>query len=94
MRQFFFPLSVVISMAFATPILAQETDSKNLTVEQRAAQGDVSAFVEMGDRYRMGQGVPVDLDMAIKWYSAGASRDDVNANFFLGYVFMTPWRRG
>ena len=39
------------------------------TAEQRAAEGDVAAMMELGDRYRTGDGVAIDLERALAWYA-------------------------
>lgn len=65
-----------------------EETPRTPTAEERAAAGDVSAMVEIGDRYRTGDGVAIDLDRALQWYARASEKGDVNATYFMGTIYL------
>lgn len=81
-------MSMSSSLAVRSQVSVPSTPLSEM--ERRAAEGELPAMMELGDRYRTGDGVPMDLDKAIAWYSRPASRGDVNANFYIGYILL--WR--
>lgn len=90
-----FGLAVLMTIAlFMSPLRALSQVAVPSTplseLERRAASGDTAAMMELGDKYRAGDGVPMDLDRALDWYTRPAASGDVNANFFMGYIML--WR--
>lgn len=65
-----------------------ETVAPGPTVEERAAAGDTAAMAEIGDRYRTGSGVPIDMDRALEWYSRASEKGDINATYFMGLIYQ------
>ena len=55
-----------------------------------AAQGNEEAQLFLGKMYMLGQGVPRDSDLAIKWFRAAAVQGDSEAQFFLGSMYLLP----
>ena len=66
---------------------AGEPQSSEPSLEQRAAEGDAAAMVELGERYRSGNGVPVDVDKALAWFAAASAKGDINGTYYLGLVY-------
>ena len=64
----------------------QEPSQKDL--EQRAEAGDRSAANLLGDRYREGDAVSQDLNLAFRWYSRGADLGDRHAQNNLESMFL------
>lgn len=83
-------ITMIVLLLGAASALAQTAEpSRPLAdLEARARSGDVAAMVELGDRYRTGDGVPPDLEEALTWYSEPAARSDVNANYFIGVIHL------
>lgn len=85
----FVMLAMLISpLAALSQVAVPSTPLSEL--ERRAASGDTAAMMELGDKYRAGDGVTMDLDKALELYTGPASRGDVNANFYMGYIML--WR--
>ena len=38
----------------------------------------------------LGQGVPKDADLALKWFRAAAGQENAEAEFFLGAMYLHP----
>ncbi|WP_269533126.1 Sel1-like repeat-containing protein kinase family protein [Chitinimonas sp. BJYL2] len=57
---------------------------------RRAAEaGDPAAQTQLGLRYRKGQGVPADNELAVSWYRKAADQHHAEAQAYLGFMFMT-----
>ena len=52
-----------------------------------AQQGSAFAQFNLGQLYRLGQGIPVDLQRARYWYAEAASRGNGEAQLNLGLMF-------
>jgi hypothetical protein len=57
------------------------------TLRTRAAQGDAQAQVELGFRYKHGEGVPKDYATAQGWYEKAAAQGDATAQLNLGVLY-------
>jgi hypothetical protein len=57
------------------------------TLRTRAAQGDAQAQVELGFRYKHGEGVPKDYATAQGWYEKAAAQGDTTAQLNLGVLY-------
>jgi hypothetical protein len=57
------------------------------TLRTQAAQGDVQAQVELGFRYKHGEGVPKDYVTARGWYEKAAAQGDATAQLILGVLY-------
>jgi len=57
------------------------------TLRTQAAQGDVQAQVELGFRYKHGEGVPKDYATAQGWYEKAAAQGDATAQLNLGVLY-------
>ncbi len=51
-----------------------------------ATQGDADAMFNLGQAYRLGKGVPIDLGQAMRWYTAAANAGHVDAQTQLGIL--------
>jgi hypothetical protein len=57
------------------------------TLRTQAAQGDAQAQVELGFRYKHGEGVPKDYATARGWYEKAAAQGDATAQLNLGVLY-------
>jgi len=55
-----------------------------------AQEGNIDAQVLLGKMYMLGQGVPNDADLALKWFRAASDQGDAEAEFFLGAMYLLP----
>ncbi len=55
-----------------------------------AQAGQVDAQVLLGKMYMLGQGVPKDADVALKWFRAAAEQGNAQGQFFLGAMYLLP----
>jgi TPR repeat protein len=55
-----------------------------------AHEGKVDAQVLLGKMYMLGQGVPKDADLALKWFRAASEQGNAEAEFFLGAMYLLP----
>ncbi len=53
-----------------------------------AERGDATAQFELAEAYRTGEGVPVNLTEALRWYQAAAEQGDPSAQNNLGSMFF------
>jgi Sel1 repeat len=67
------------------PIDISAEDLETLRIQ--AAQGDVQAQVELGFRYKHGEGVPKDYATARGWYEKAATQGDATAQLILGVLY-------
>jgi hypothetical protein len=51
------------------------------------ASSSKQALTDWGRRYQHGEGVPRDLDKAVRLYCKAAQKGDVEAQYFLGYLY-------
>ena len=99
-------LAVVMLVALATPMLAQDavpTVSEGIAAYERgdyamalrefrplAEQGYAGAQNNLGLMYARGRGVPQDYAAAVKWYRKAAEQGYVEAQHNLGFNYGTP----
>ncbi len=57
------------------------------TLRTQAAQGDMHAQVELGFRYKHGEGVPKDYTTARGWYEKAAAQGNATAQLILGVLY-------
>ncbi len=57
------------------------------SLRHAAANGDASAQYEVARRFSLGQGVPKDHDMAVKWYMHGAAQGYAPSQYRLATYF-------
>ena len=84
---------ILVFLINATPVLASEFDravelhqsghaSKAVSILSKLAKdGDVDAQAYLGAMYGSGNGVPQDLQLALKWQRAAASKGHVLAQY-------------
>ena len=56
---------------------------------ERAKRGDADAQVQLGNRYREGNGVSMDLVEAVSWYRKAADQGDAKAQCSIGFNYYT-----
>ncbi len=88
MRRFIIRCLVFLVLGSGGYAIAQTPVDDLKSLEQRAAENDVAAMVELGSRYHNGTGVAVDLRQAERWYGSAAARGDINGTFFLGGIYL------
>jgi TPR repeat protein len=55
-----------------------------------AQEGKTDAQVLLGKMYMLGQGVPKNTDLAVKWFRAAADQGNAESEFFLGAMYLLP----
>ena len=60
-------------------------------LRQLAEQGDVSAQMELGERYYAGRTVGRDYVVAVSWFRSAADQGYAPAQAALGYSYMVGW---
>jgi TPR repeat protein len=55
-----------------------------------AQEGIVDAQVLLGKMYMLGQGVPKDTDLALRWFRSASDQGNAEAEFFLGAMYLLP----
>ena len=54
-----------------------------------AEKGDADAQFNLGQIYRQGLSVPINFEIALKWYLLAAEQEDADALYFLGHMHQT-----
>lgn len=96
--------AAVIALAAASPALADvkagvdawergEFDRAVTEWRDPAAKGDPDAQFNLGQAYKLGRGVPMDLKQAEAWYKKAADRGHVQASDNYGLVLFQDNRR-
>lgn len=96
--------AAVIALAAASPALADvkagvdawergEFDRAVAEWRDPAAKGDPDAQFNLGQAYKLGRGVPMDLKQAEAWYKKAADRGHVQASDNYGLVLFQDNRR-
>lgn len=96
-------LLLLVSLAFAGPVLAQVTPPYEEAVslyedkdykgaraiaEALAKKGDARAMAMLGVLYQKGQGVEADLNKAVEWYADAAEKGNLGAQYSLGEIYL------
>ncbi|HEY9103229.1 hypothetical protein [Chitinimonas sp.] len=58
-------------------------------LRKAAESGDPAAQTQLGLRYRKGQGVAADNQLAVDWYRKAANQNHAEAQAYLGFMYMT-----
>lgn len=96
--------TAVLALTMATPALAdvkagvdawERGDFAKAVAEWRdpAAKGDADAQFNLGQAYKLGRGVPMDLKQAEAWYKKAADRGHMQAADNYGLVLFQDNRR-
>ena len=80
----FFVLCVLLA---AQSVWAEGQAGSVEELQQRAAQGDVQAQLQLGLLYAKGEGVRQDYAAALKWYRLAAAQGNAQAEFSLGVLY-------
>jgi TPR repeat protein len=56
-------------------------------LRQTAQKGDAAAQLQLGDVYRIGQGLRQDFGEAVKWYRLSAAQGNIAAQINLGTMY-------
>ena len=90
------PARMILALMLGMLVLpACQQDEPPLTTEgaislrEKAEQGQVSAQLQLGRMYDMGQGVPKDDKEAVRWYQAAANQGDADSQSRLGLMYAT-----
>ncbi len=68
-------------------LLSLVGSGKELTLLERAQQGDASSQFELGLKFAKGDGVEKNLDEAARWYRKAADQGDASAQCNLGFCY-------
>lgn len=79
---------LVIVIVISLCLSASAFDLNNYIMEQRANLGDTSAQYFLGSKYHDGINCKKDDVKAVKWYQMAASKNNVNAQFHLGQIYL------
>lgn len=85
-------LAVVAAGAAAAADPAAEA-AELAALRGRAAAGEAAAQRQLGERYRLGRGVPVDLAVARDWYRRAAEQGDAAAEDEYGLLLFRSGRQ-
>ncbi len=80
------PCRLLIACMLAAPSLGSAADP---TFAKAYAATDKRALTEWGRRFQSGEGVPRDLDNAIRLYCKAAKKGDIDAQYYLGYMYAS-----
>ncbi|WP_448580467.1 SPOR domain-containing protein [Thermaurantiacus sp.] len=97
-------LALALSVALAAPLLATTAEGVRkwragdwagavAAWTQPAAAGDPDALFNMGQAYRLGRGVPKNVDLAIDFYRRASARGHVAGTANLGITLFQEGRR-
>jgi len=74
-------------LACASMLAMQPTSATDATFRKAMASLDKRQLTEWGRRYQHGEGISKDLDKAIRLYCKAARKGDVDAQYYLGYLY-------
>lgn len=93
-RRATFSMSFGLAMGLAlssTTVLAADFSTVDIgifkNVENSAFQGDVSAQLELGEKYLYGKNVARNQPIAATWYTKAAEANNAEAQFVLGQLY-------
>src|SRR5689334_7751061 len=78
--------SAVASALWLIPMCSQAASDDVGALERKAAGGDATALLALGDMYERGDGVAHDMAMAAAYMQLAAERGSVTAQYRLGLV--------
>ena len=78
--------AAILVLVLATAATAQSTEIEQL--RSAAEQGDADTQFRLGIRYNIGEGVPQDLQEAVKWVRLAAEQGHAGAQGVLGEMYM------
>lgn len=83
-------LRLLASLAIGLTVLAAPVaaDAELDQLRQAAEQGDAEAQEQLGFRYRIGKGVPMDASQAAKWTKLAANQGNAAAQFSLSGMYL------
>ena len=70
---------LLLSLFMATLSGCEKADNELTLLKEKAESGDVIAQYNLGCAYAEGDGTPVDLVQALKWFRRAANSGDVDA---------------
>jgi hypothetical protein len=85
--------TVMAAMLVMTPCVGVADTSDYIWNQQftkkmaLAEKGDQTAQYEVGNMLQKGQGTPVDLAKAFKWFNKAADQGNIRAGYKLGYMY-------
>ena len=83
----------LVAIALSSPVTANELTPDLLqTVTQLAEEGDADSQAYLARLYEVGQGVPKDFGVALRWYRLAAAQGNTTARVNLG--LMTLYGKG
>lgn len=83
-----FPVSACSEESDKTQPRPSVIESEYLaTLKQQAEQGDAEAQYNLGQMYRMGEGVPQDSKEAVSWFRKAAEQGYAKAQLFLALMY-------
>ncbi|HYN79405.1 MAG TPA: transglycosylase SLT domain-containing protein [Lamprocystis sp. (in: g-proteobacteria)] len=78
------PCRLLIACLLAGPVLVSAADA---TFIKAYASGSKGQLTEWGRRFEHGEGIPKNLDNAIRLYCKAAAKGDTNAQYYLGWLY-------
>ena len=78
---------LLVSLFMATLSGCEKADNELTLLKEKAESGDVIAQYNLGFAYAEGDGTPVDLVQALKWFRRAANSGDVDAQYNLAVMY-------
>ena len=79
---------LLIAFAILAGVQPGPTEAQDIEqLRKLAEQGNASAQHILGNRYRIGQGVPQDYDETLKWYRLAAAQGIAETQYNLGVMY-------
>jgi Sel1 repeat len=84
---------LILLVAVVAGYSQSKAEKKELAaLTEKATDGDANAQLELGTRYLLGRGVPIeDAVQARNWFLKAADQGNSTAQFWLGEMFSTGW---
>lgn len=76
-------------MFIVTPVDANEVNGGDMKInglQKQAASGDASAMVQLGEAYRLGQGVAANMALALDWYERAADAGSIDGMYLASFL--------
>ena len=83
-------IPITLSLLLSLSTAYSQTSSFQIT-KLSAEQGDAAAQYNLGNMYRRGEGVPLNVVEAVKWYRLAAEQGYANAQFNLGFAYANGY---